>query len=71
MGPIHCQYNVTIDYNPPVQQDAFAPTQMFQQLLFANTTLPMGLHTVTLTNDQVDSARTLIDLDYVGIHWAA
>lgn len=64
-GPLYGEFDVSIDgvvvHNGYSGQDEL----LFQQLLYSNATLPMGLHNVTITNSWTNAARNLTDIDYV------
>jgi hypothetical protein len=57
----HGMYNVTLDGRAFSGNGAATPSE-FQQLLFANGSLPAGLHTLVLAN--ADSGGLYVDLDY-------
>jgi len=64
-GPDLAVFNVSIDGSTPQRVDATSKLGMNQRLLWSNTSLGAGRHTLTLTNDGVnDSNNTWFALDF-------
>lgn len=67
-GPLYGEYSVSIDEKVVFNGYSGRDQLLFQQLLYSNANLPMGLHNVTLTNTWSNAARNFTDIDYVSKH---
>ena len=50
LGPGVGSFNVSIDGSPPQNLSGTNPVDLYQRILWSNTSLGPGRHTVTLTN---------------------
>ncbi|KAF7982150.1 hypothetical protein HWV62_29901 [Athelia sp. TMB] len=64
-GPLYGEYAVSIDGAQVYNGYSGKSAPVAQQLLYSNATLPMGTHTVTLTNMHSNANRSITDIDYV------
>ncbi|KAF7982148.1 hypothetical protein HWV62_29897 [Athelia sp. TMB] len=64
-GPLYGEYTVNIDGAQVYNGYSGKSDPVAKQLLYSNTTLPMGTHTVTLTNTHSNANRSITDIDYV------
>jgi len=62
IGPIYSSFTVSIDGSAPRLFSGKNNVVLAQKLLWSNTTLGPGRHTVTLTRD--DSAKDQFNLDF-------
>jgi hypothetical protein len=66
MNDNHGIADVSIDGGPPVQVDTYAPTWEVEQVLYSDTGLASGSHTITITvtcNKNASSSGTYEDVD--------
>ena len=61
LGPGFGAFNVSIDGSPPQKFNGSNPVELYQRMLWSNTSLGSGRHTVTLTN--VDNM--VFSLDFI------
>lgn len=59
------EFMVTIDSLVAFNSTEGSTDMLYQQLIYHNTNLTMGTHTLTLTNTFSNSARNLMAIDYV------
>ena len=62
VGPSYGAFTVTIDGSTPERLNASASLSVDQRMLWSNTSLGTGRHTVTLTHD--DSYTASLSLDF-------